>query len=227
MTIPSATPTLIPRTTTIPTSIITEIPTATPVPVYTAIEPEWTQPPTVYLPAEKDITKINFTQFKNDNFIAEYPATWILENDIFEVRNNQVTGQDLYKPLGNRISFISEDRNTRMIVKTYDFIAPALHTYSPTIDTARRVVALLYPSVNSESAVYNYQYTQNRQGVFTATYDVVMPNLSYRDESFVTYNHYFEIQFIVTNSSLEDYRDLKYWMMNSVVTEGMQTGGWW
>jgi hypothetical protein len=217
-------PTIVRTTTIVPT---TTEPTPIPEPTLEAIEPDWTQPPIIYPPAEKDTTKINFTEYINDAFRIEYPSTWAATFAAFTVTDTKIYGKDMYKQDATKVSFISEDSKTRMIVIVYDLLAPARYTYHPTIDDAKRSITALYPDANGETAISNYKYADNEQKIMVASFDAVVPGQTYTEQFFLTYNHGYRTQFIVQNSTLEEYNELRYRMTNSLRTEGMQTSKWW
>jgi hypothetical protein len=238
------TPTLpiVNTTTAIPTATATPIPvraiTATPTPEPTVEEPipDWTEAPIIIPIAESDTTKINFTSFVSADFMAKYPATWEVRCETFTLTSTTLYGQDIWKPEGRMVSFVSEDGKTKMLVSVRDFLQPGPNRYkfTPTIDSARKSVALLFPNAASETSVYNYEYKKNEQMLFTSKYDVVFVPTSeyypytYTEETWTTYNHMFNVDFVLVNGkTLDDYRDLRYLMMKSVITEGTQSRAWW
>ena len=224
-------PTAIPRQVAVTIQKTQSIPEGEP--TLEAIEPEWTEEPVVYPTAVMDTSRTNFTQFKNRDFMAEYPSSWTVENETFPVRDVTRYKQDMYQKEGRSVIFYSEDRQVSMMVTVYDFIAPGRYTYNPTIDSARRSVQTLFPNASGDSSVYSYEYRKNEQGIITSKYDVYFaPDVeyypySYTEETWVTYNHLFNVDFIVRTGNLGDYKELKYKMMKSIVTEGMQNNEWW
>jgi hypothetical protein len=217
-----------------PMRIVTRVPT--PMPTEEEWVPDWTPEPEIIPLAETDTTKINFTQFVSNDFMAKYPVTWLVMNETFTLPDTTLYGQDIWKKEGRMITFVSEDGKTRMKVSVRDFLNPGpnRYTFTPTIDSARRSVALLFSNASSETSVYNYQYKKNDQHVFTSSYDVIFTQSSeywpytYTEETWTTYNHMFNVDFIVINGmTLAEYRDLKYVMMKSIMTEGTQSQIWW
>lgn len=232
----TATPTPTPIPTTVRTTIPTVIPTDTPEPTVTAEEPEWTPTPVVIPTANPDTTKYNFTQFVSDDFMAKYPENWAVVCQTFIIPDVTILDKDMWKTEGRMVTFTSEDGKTKMIVSVRDFIQPGPNrfTYSPTIDSARKSVASLFPSANSETSVYNFEFKKNEQQLSTSKYDVIfIPDseyypYTYTEETWITYNHLFNVDFIVNNGmTLNDYRELRYLMMKSVLTEGNQARKWW
>jgi len=148
-------------------------------------------------------------------------------NETFVLEDTKRFGNDIYKDVGRRVSFTSEDSTVKMQVIVYDYITPGTQTYPLTIDHIRRSVARKFPDINAETAVSNFRYTKNERGVYTTVFDVFVPGLQYTEEQSSTYHHYFYTVFIVTNGTLIDYKDLRYLMMKSVVTEGLQHSVWW
>lgn len=222
-----------PIPTTIPTRIITRVPTPEPEEEVEPIEPEWTEEPIVYPTANPDINGQNFTKFKNGDFMAEYPGDWAVVQQTYELSDTTIYGTDVYKKEGRMVTFTSQDGNTSMIVTTYDYIAPKRQVYNPTIETARKKVQGLFPNVSADTSVYNYYNQKNEQGIVTNNYDVVFtPDeeyypYCYTEQTWLTFNHYFIVDFVSKSGNLFDYNDLKYKMMKSVITEGMQTKSWW
>jgi hypothetical protein len=210
----------------IPVRAITITPTSIPIPEEP--EPDWTEAPIVYPTAQPDTTKITFIAFKNGDFIAEYPSSWAVVNQTFDLPDTTINDRDVYRKEGRMVTFTSEDGHVKMMVTVYDLIAPGRYSYYPTIDAARRSVQLLFPNASADHSVYNYQYKKNDQGVFTSKYDVLFKSdveyypYSYTEESWITYNHFFNVDFIVMTGNLEDYTELKYHMMKSIETEGLQ-----
>jgi hypothetical protein len=216
-----------PTATPMPIRAITPNPTPTPIETIDEPVPDWTQPPVIYPPAEPDTTKINFTKYVGDTFMAEFPDSWTVQNETFTLKDTTINGRDIFKSEGKKVSFISEDSKTRMVVLVSDILVPNWYNYIPTIDNAKRSVVSLYPEVNGETAVQNYKNAYNNQKVMVSSYDVVLPNSMYTEKFFMTYNHGWRIQFIVSNQTLDKYRELEYRMTQSVMTEGMQRGKWW
>ena len=233
----TVTPTSTPiPTTTEPTIVITPIPTDTPEPQLTAEEPLWEPTPVVIPTANPDILSYNFTQFVSDDFMAKYPENWAVVCQTFILSDKTVYGSDMWKDEGRIVTFVSEDGKTKMMVSIRDFIQPGPNRYSftPTIDTARKSVSGLFPNASSETSVYNFKYAKNDQQVFTSKYDVIFnPDseyypYTYTEETWITFNHMFNVNWIVINGmTLNDYRDLKYLMMKSILTEGKQERKWW
>ena len=225
--------TTLPTATPMPVRAITVARTPTPEPTVEEILPDWTEAPIVYPTAEPDTTKINFTEFKNGDFMAEYPASWAIVNQTFDLPDTTLYGKDIYKKEGRMVTFTSEDGHVKMMVTVYDFISPGRMSYTPTVDAARRSVQELFPNASADAAVYNYQYKKNEQGIFTTKYDVLFrPDVeyypySYTEETFITTNHMFNVDFIVMTGNLYEYNELKYRMMKSIVTEGLQVREWW
>jgi hypothetical protein len=115
-----------------------------------------------------------------------------------------------------------------------DWITPGLsHKFSPTIELIRTEVHKKYPNSSIDSSVYNYELRKNDQSIFTVKYDVIFPTWSeyypytYSEETWITYNHHWYASFITVNGNLDEYRDLRYQMMKSIVTEGLQERVWW
>jgi hypothetical protein len=233
MTIATATPTPSPTMTTVQTTVI---PTETPVPQFTPEEPMWTPTPVVVPTASTDWSSYNFTQFVDDDFMAKVPAEWATTCQTFQLSDTTLYNMDIWKRDGRLVTFSSEDGKTKMMVTVWDFISPGpnRYTFTPTIDSARKSVATLFPNASSETSVFNYKYTKNDQQIFTSSYDVMFnPDseyypYTYTEETWTTYNHLFNVDFIVINGlKLEDYRDLKYYMIKNVLTEGNQQRKFW
>ena len=218
------------------------MPTVTPMPMRTIIPeptleeepvPDWTEAPVIIPPANPDINGQNFTTYKGQDFMADYPEDWAVITQDYQLPDTTVYGIDVYKPTGRMVTFSSQDGNVSMIVWTYDFIAPKRHIYNPTIDAARKRVQDLFPNVSAETSVYNYHNQKNEQGIVTDRYDVLFtPDeeyypYSYTEETWLTFNHYFIANFISKTGNLSDYNDLKYLMMKGIRTEGMQNKIWW
>ena len=232
----TATPTVtIPPVTPIPTTQVSVEPTEEPEPEFEVIEPEWTEEPIVIPTANPDLTQ-NFTQFVSDDFMAKYPESWAVVCQTFTLDDTTLYGQDIWKGEGGLVVFRSEDGKTKMSVTIRDFINPGpnRYTFTPTIDSARKSVAMLFPNASSETSVYNWEYKKNEQMVFTSKYDVIFTPSSeyypytYTEETWTTYHHMFNVDFILINGmSLNDYKYLKTFMMKSILTEGSQNRKWW
>ena len=238
----TAVPTLL--NTTIPTPTATPMPvraivTATPIPEWTPEEepvPDWTEAPVVIPTANPDTTSYNFTQFTSDDFMAKYPERWAVVCQTFIIPDVTILAKDMWKTEGRMVTFTSEDGKVKMMVSVRDFIQPGPNrfAYTPTIDSARKSVAAIFPNASSETSVYNFEFKKNEQQISTSKYDVIfIPDseyypYTYTEETWITYNHLFNVDFIVNNGmSLNDYRELKYTMMKSVLTEGNQVRKWW
>ena len=168
--------------------------------------------------------------------MAKYPENWAVVCQTFTLDDTTLFGQDIWKSEGRMVTFVSEDGKTKMMVSIRDFINPGpnRYTFRPTINSARESVAQLFPNASSETSVYNYQYKKNEQMVFTSKYDVIFTPSSeyypytYTEETWTTYNHMFNVDFILVNGkTLDDYRELNYYMMKNILTEGTQSRKWW
>jgi hypothetical protein len=208
----------------------------TPEPTVTAEEPDWEPIPTVIPTANPDLANQNFSQFVSDDFMAKYPQDWAVVCQTFTLDDTTLYGQDIWKEEGRIVSFVSEDGKTKMMVSIRDFRNPGpnRYTFRPTIDSARKSVAMLFPNASSETSVYNFQYKKNDQQIFTSRYDVIFTPDSeyfpytYTEETWTTQNHMFNVDFIVINGlTLNDYKELKYYMMKNILTEGNQARKWW
>lgn len=216
-------------------AIVTYNPTPEPEETFEVIEPEWTELPIVYPTANPSVYNQNFTEIKTEDFIALYPETWAIINQSITLSDEQVMvyGIDTYKRDGRMTTLSSEDGNVSMMVTVYDYIAPKRQVYNPTIDTARKKVQDFYPNISADTSVYNFHNQKNAQGIVTSRYDVIFrPDqeyypYSYTEESWLTFNHYFTVDFVVKTGNLYDYNDLKSMMLASIRTEGMQTYTWW
>lgn len=198
--------------------------------------PDWTEVVTPIPTAEPDTSKLTFTQFVSNDFMAKYPNTWAVVCQTFTLDDTRLYGQDIWQKDGRMVTFTSEDGRTKMIVSVRDFINPGpnRYTFTPTIDSARKSVAMLFPNASSETSVYNWKYRKNDQQVSTSSYDVIFPDSSeyypytYTEETWVTRNHMFNVDFILINGkTLEEYRELRYFMMKDILTEGNQAKKWW
>jgi len=196
----------------------------------------WTPTPVIIPTVNPDTLAYNFTQFVDDDFMAKYPEGWAAVCQTFQLPDTTLYNMDIWKKDGRMVTFTSEDNKMRMMVTVWDFLNPGpnRYTFKPTIDSARKSIAKLFPNASSETSVYNYKYTKNDQQIFTSKYDVIFPPDSeyypytYTEETWTTYNHLFNIDFIVINGqTLEDYRELRYYMMKSIITEGNQARRWW
>ncbi len=227
VTLPTATPTI----------PVTVEPTEEPEPAFEAIEPEWTEVPVIIPIANPDIHNQNFSQFVSDDFMATYPESWAIVCQTFTLDDTTLYGMDIWKTEGRMVTFTSEDGKTKMMVSARDFINPGsgrYNTVTPTIDSARKSVAALFPNASSETSVYNWEYRKNGQMVFTSKYDVIfIPDseyypYTYTQETWTTYNHMFTVDFSVMNGkTLIDYKELRDYMMKSIMTEGTQNRKWW
>jgi len=198
------------------------------------IEPKDTMPPIP--PAEPNTENINFTHFRNEYFMAEYPSTWTVENESISLSTPEIMqfGVDVFKRDARVVSFQSEDRNVSMRILVKDWIVPhKSHYFQPTIASTRDEVRKLYPNATIDSSVFNYQYTKNDQNIFTIKYDVIFQDSSeyypyaYTEEMWITFNHQWSTKFITRNGNLDDYKELRNRMMRSVKTEGNQPKAWW
>lgn len=197
-TLPTATPTT-------PASVE---PTPEPEPTLEAIEPEWTEAPVVYPTAVMRTEGVNFTKYRAEEFMAEYPVGWTVTEEPFTLPSIELYGTDIWKPIGKMTTFLSEDKNVSMKVIMYDFITPGKQTYTPTVESARKSVATLFPNASADASVYNWEYKLNDQRVMVSSYDVLFsPSseyypYSYTEQTFITYNHMWNIDFIVWTGNL-------------------------
>lgn len=237
-------PTTAPVSTTVTPTVtippVTPIPTIpvlveTPEPQVTAEEPDWEPTPTIIPTANPAITQ-NFSQFVSDDFMAKYPESWAVVCQTFTLDDTTLYGQDIWKKEGRIVDFISEDGKTKMMITVRDFLNPGPNRYAftPTIDSARKSVAMLFPNASSETSVYNWKWKKNDQQIFTSSYDVIFTPDSeyypytYTEETWTTQNHMFNVDFILINGqTLDDYRELRYYLMKSIITEGNQARKWW
>jgi hypothetical protein len=225
--------TIIPTATPMPIRAITLSRTPTPEPTVEEFIPDWTPEPEVIPPTESNTENINFTKYVSRDFMAVYPSTWTVVNETFQMKDTTLYTRDIYQTDARMVTFTSEDEKLLMKVIIYDFITPGKYDMQPTIDKSRKAVALLFPDINSETAVYNFKYAQNEQRVFVASDDVIIPKTSmfypysYTEQSWVTWNHLFNVDFISRTGDLDTYKELKYRMLSSIVTEGPNRAVWW
>jgi hypothetical protein len=231
---PTRIPTPIPEPTTI-------IPTAEPTEIYnpdddrvTDAEDEvWTDNETIIIPpAESNITLINFTTFRNADFLIEYPDTWTVQNSTSNHINNRIwSTPEILKEEVRHVTLLSEDRNTSMNITVYDFITPAGdHKISQNVQSVKDKITAEYPGVDGYKVVSGYKYFISDQKIMTVSYDLIFPDysewypLAYTEQTFVTYSHLFVFDFVSETGELAKYNDLRYRMFSSIRTEGIMTG---
>jgi hypothetical protein len=231
-------PTRIPTPTPEPTTVI---PTPVPNEIYnpdddrvTDAEDEvWMDNETIIIPpAESNISLINFTTFRNDDFLIEYPDTWTVQNSTSTRVNNRIwSTPEILKEEVRHVTLLSEDRNTSMNITVYDFITPAGdHKISQNVQSVKDKITAEYPGVDGYKVVSGYKYFISDQKIMTVSYDLIFPEysewypLAYTEQTFVTYSHLFVFDFISETGDLAKYNDLRYRMFSSIRTEGIMKG---
>lgn len=207
-------------------TIITYVKTAIPTPVESIIKfvSRTPTPSLTPTPAESNISAVTFTKYYGDDFNIEYPNTWM-------ERVSTVNSESLYIPKTAKIkattrviTLDSGDGTTKFTAYTSDFIVPGNYDLDASIDWCQQSVTPRFFDVAGTSAMTNYERRFTTFQSPYVTFDVIIPPesssypFSYSERYQVSYSHYYIFEFS-NNGSINDYKDIKKRMLDSLQAE--------